>query len=325
MVDPPDSRDRVLVVRGVTQRFGDRLALDAVDLSVPAGQVVGLLGPNGAGKTTLMRAIFGVIEPDRGTITWRGRPASAADRRMWGYLPQERGLYRDMRVEDHLVWLGRLHGLDARTSHERTGQLLARLGLADRRRDAIKDLSGGLAQRVQLAAAIVHDPAVLVLDEPFAGLDPSAVEFLSGVVLEHVAGGRNVVLSSHQLDLVEDVCETIYLLHEGRVVLHGRLSDLKAASAERYLRVDVAISADWLSPVPAAVERSTSAGSRIRLRPGTDAGAVLDLVRAHADVNDFAVEAPSLSELFLHATGTDAAEVDQRFSAQTTGAGVAAS
>ncbi len=322
-MDPSDRK--CLAVRGVTQRFGERLALDNVDLSVPAGQVVGLLGPNGAGKTTLMRVIFGVIQPDSGSITWRGRPASIADRQSWGYLPQERGLYRDMRVEDHVIWIGRLHGLDGSTSRERSRRLLARLGLADRGRDAIKDLSGGLAQRVQLAAAMIHDPQVLVLDEPFAGLDPSAVEFLFGVVLEHVAAGRNVVLSSHQLDLVEDVCETIYLLHEGRIALHGRLSELKATSPDRYLRVDVAASADWLSPVPAAVERSTSAGSRIRLRPGTDAGAVLDQVRAHADVTDFAVETPSLSELFLHATGTDVGQADGRVDALATRGGAAPS
>jgi ABC-2 type transport system ATP-binding protein len=216
-----------------------------------------------------------------------------------------------MRVEDHLVWLGRLHGLDARTSRERTRWLLARLGLGDRGRDAIKDLSGGLAQRVQLAAAIVHDPEVLVLDEPFAGLDPSAVEFLSGVVLEHVAAGRNVVLSSHQLDLVEEVCETIYLLHEGRIVVHGSLSELKATSSDRYLRVDVEVAPEWLPPRETRVERSTAAASRIWLRPGTDAGAVLDRVRAHAEVDDFGVEAPSLSEIFLNATGTDAAEADR--------------
>jgi ABC-2 type transport system ATP-binding protein len=303
--------NRVLEVGGVTQRFGDRLVLDSVDLRVPAGEVIGLLGPNGAGKTTLMRILFGVIPADAGTVEWMGHPATAEDRRSWGYMPQERGLYRDMRVEDHLVWLGRLHGLDGPTSVQRTRHLLQRLGLDDRRRDPIKQLSGGMAQRVQLAAAMVHDPDVLVLDEPFAGLDPSAVEFLSAVVLDHAARGRNVVLSSHQLDLVEDVCATIHLIHHGRVVLHGAVSELKAESPERYLRVDRAVEPGWLADLDAHVAVTIVGGSRIRLAPGSSALAVLDRVREHTDVTDFGVDSPSLSELFLAATGADAGARDE--------------
>jgi ABC-2 type transport system ATP-binding protein len=185
-----DGADRSLRARGITQRFGPRLVLDQVDLEVPAGQVIGLLGPNGAGKTTLMRIVFGVLPPDAGAVEWHGRPATAGDRRAWGYMPQERGLYRDMRVGDHLVWLARLHGLDAETARTRSSALLERLGLADRSRSAVKELSGGMGQRVQLAAAMVHQPELLVLDEPFAGLDPTAVEFLSEVVLEQALPRR---------------------------------------------------------------------------------------------------------------------------------------
>ena len=150
-----------LVVRGVSQRFGDRVVLDDVDLDVPAGKVIGLLGPNGAGKTTLMRIIFGVLDPDDGTIDWRGRRATADDRRSWGYMPQERGLYRDMRVADHLVWIARLHGLEREDANARALDLLGRLGLEDRARDTIRDLSGGMAQRVQLAVAMVHGPDLI--------------------------------------------------------------------------------------------------------------------------------------------------------------------
>jgi ABC-2 type transport system ATP-binding protein len=300
----PDG-EPVLSVRGVTQRFGDRLVLDAVDLDVRPGRVVGLLGPNGAGKTTLMRIVFGVIEPDGGRVGWRGRPATDADRRSWGYMPQERGLYRDMRVEDQLVWLGRLHGLEKPESRRRTRQLLEQLGLADRGRDTIKELSGGMVQRVQLAAAMVHTPEVLVLDEPFAGLDPNAVEFLSQVVVDHAAAGHHVVLSSHQLDLVEDVCEEIFMLHRGRVVLAGGVAELKARSPERYLRVDARVDPEWLEGAEATVTERTPAGTRIRLGVGADAVAVLDRVRDRAQVHDFGVEAPTLSELFLAAAGED--------------------
>jgi ABC-2 type transport system ATP-binding protein len=300
-----------LAAKGISQRFGDRVVLDGVDLAVPAGRVVGLLGPNGAGKTTLMRVLFGVLTPDAGMVEWRGRPATDDDRRSWGYMPQERGLYRDMRVIDLLTWIARLHGLDRSTGEQRASRLLEQLGLADRAKDKIQDLSGGMAQRVQLAVAMVHEPDLLVLDEPFAGLDPVAVEFLSAVILEHVRSGRNLLFSSHQLDLVEDLCETITLINHGRVVLHGDVRALKAASLDRYLRVDVTVDPPWIDPSNATITTTDASGTRIRLRPGADPGTVLDAVRAHVPVTDFGVESPSMSELFLDATGelpADAAE-----------------
>jgi ABC-2 type transport system ATP-binding protein len=288
---------------GISQRFGERVVLDGVDLEVTPGRVFGLLGPNGAGKTTLMRILFGVLQPDAGLVTWDGAPADDTHRATWGYMPQERGLYRDMRVRDQLVWIARLHGVDRRTSEQRAQSLLDRLGLGDRGGDRVMDLSGGMAQRVQLAAAMVHEPELLVLDEPFSGLDPGAIEFLSAVIGDHVASGRNLLLSSHQLDLVEDLCETITLIDRGRVVLHGDVRNLKSASAERYLRVDVAVAPDWVSPDRAHIVATTAAGTRLRLEPGADAGAVLDAIRQHASVQDFGVENPTLSELFLQATG----------------------
>jgi ABC-2 type transport system ATP-binding protein len=292
-----------LEVRAIEQSFEGRRVLAGVDLDVPPGTVVGLLGPNGAGKTTLMRIVFGVLDPDAGDVVWNGRPATDVDRRRWGYMPQERGLYREMRVHDHLVWLARLYGIDRREAATRADDLLERLGLADRRRDAIRDLSGGMAQRIQLAAAMVHGPELLVLDEPFAGLDPTAVEFLSEVINDHVARGNHLVFSSHQLDLVEDLCETIVLIDQGRVVLDGRLRELRAASPDRLLRVDVDVDDAWIEGLPVRrVERDAS-GSRLLLAPGAAATDVLDSVRARATVTDFGVESPSLSEMFLAATG----------------------
>jgi ABC-2 type transport system ATP-binding protein len=297
---------------GISQRFGDRVVLDAVDLEVPPGRVIGLLGPNGAGKTTLMRILFGVLQPDGGTIRWGDEPATEAHRSAWGYMPQERGLYRDMRVIDLLVWIARLHGVDRATSRRRARSLLDRLGLGDRSGDRVMDLSGGMAQRVQLAAAMVHEPELLVLDEPFAGLDPGAVEFLSAVIGDHVATGRNLLLSSHQLELVEDLCETITLIDRGRVVLQGEVSALKASSPERYLRVDVDVPPGWVPEGWATVTAVTAAGTRLRLEPGVDAAEVLDAVRRHAPVRDFGVENPTLSELFLRATGQSLADAEGR-------------
>ncbi|MGK2948579.1 MAG: ABC transporter ATP-binding protein [Acidimicrobiales bacterium] len=311
-----------LLAGGISQRFGDRVVLEEVDLEVPSGKVIGLLGPNGAGKTTLMRILFGVLRPDAGHVTWQGRPATDADRRSWGYMPQERGLYRDMRVLDQLTWLARLHGLDAATGRRRAEHLLEQLGLGERADDKVQDLSGGMAQRVQLAAAMVHEPPLLVLDEPFSGLDPVAVEFLTSVITDHVRAGRNLLFSSHQLDLVEDLCEAITLINHGRVVLEGDVRRLKADSPDRYLRVDVAVEPHWLA-AGAEVASTNAAGSRLRLTPGADPAAVLDAVRAHAPVADFGVESPSLSELFLAATGESTSEAEAahaRAQAAATGA-----
>jgi ABC-2 type transport system ATP-binding protein len=292
-----------LIAEGITQAYGDRRVLDGVDLEVPAGRVIGLLGPNGAGKTTLMRILFGVLTPDSGTVEWQGRVATEDDRRGWGYMPQERGLYRDMRVIDQLTWIARLHGLSRDVGEANARDLLDRLGLGDRARDKVMDLSGGMAQRVQLAAAMVHRPALLVLDEPFAGLDPSAVEFLSSVIVDHVRDGGNLLFSSHQLDLVEDLCETITLINHGRVVLHGDLRELKSASPDRYLEVDVVVEPSWIDRVPATIATTDAAGSRLRLEPEADPLAVLDAVRAHQEPQAFAVQAPTLTELFLEAAG----------------------
>ena len=299
--------DPQLSARGITQRFGDRVVLDAVDLDVPAGRVVGLLGPNGAGKTTLMRILFGVLPADAGTLTWRDGAVTADDRRGWGYMPQERGLYRDMRVLDLLVWIARLHGLERADGRGRALALLEQLDLAERARDKISTLSGGMAQRVQLAAAMVHGPDLLVLDEPFAGLDPVAVRFLSDVITAHTRAGGNLLFSSHQLDLVEDLCETITLLHHGRVELHGDLRTLKAESANRWLRVDTPVDPSWIDQTKSEIASVDASGTRLRLAPHADPGTVLDDIRRHARLDDFGVEAPSLSELFLEAAGTEAA------------------
>jgi ABC-2 type transport system ATP-binding protein len=217
-----------------------------------------------------------------------------------------------MRVLDLLVWVARLHGLDKAAGRRRAEHLLDHLGLADRAGDEVQDLSGGMAQRVQLAAAMVHEPPLLVLDEPFAGLDPMAVEFLSTVITDHVRAGRNLLFSSHQLDLVEDLCETITLINHGRVVLQGDVRALKAASPDRYLRVDVAVDPAWIDASLASVSSTDASGSRLRLAVGADAASVLDTVRAHAHVGDFGVHAPSLSELFLEAAGESSAEAEER-------------
>jgi ABC-2 type transport system ATP-binding protein len=302
----------MLQLCGLTVRFGSRTVLDDLSFDVPSGEVVGLLGPNGAGKTTAMRVVFGVVEPQAGEVRWNGRPALAADRATWGYMTQERGLYPDMRVSDQLVYFARLHGLDKADALRASHDLLGRLGLADRASDVVDKLSGGMQQRVQLAAALLHDPPVVVLDEPFAGLDPVATEHLSEVVTTRAAAGHTVIFSSHQLDLVEDLCESIVMIHHGRVVLAGRVAELRAASGERQLRLRLdggAAGIDhgrppWLGDLSGVELLDAGPGGlRLRLDPGVDALAVLDAARAAGPVVDFGLEQPSLSQLFLRAAG----------------------
>ncbi len=299
----------MLQLCGLTVRFGPRTVLDDLSFDIPPGEVVGLLGPNGAGKTTAMRVVFGVVEPQAGEVRWNGRPAGDDDRATWGYMTQERGLYPDMRVSDQLVYLGRLHGLDKADARRRSHDLLGRLGLGDRSDDVVDKLSGGMQQRVQLAAALLHDPPVVVLDEPFAGLDPVAVEHLSEVVTTRAAAGHTVIFSSHQLDLVEDLCESIVMIDHGRVVLAGRVADLKAASNERQLRLrlDGSVGAArpaWLADLRGVdLLNAGPGGLRLRLDPTVDALAVLDAARSAGAVVDFGLEQPSLSQLFLAAVG----------------------
>ncbi len=304
-VDGHESTGNTLHISGVSQSFSERHVLDDLGFSVRPGRVTGLLGPNGAGKTTLMRVLFGVIEPDAGTISWNGQPVDASARRNWGYMPQERGLYTEMRVLDHLVWLARLHGIDKAVAKGHAEGLLAELGLGDRARDRIRDLSGGMAQRVQLAAAMVHQPEFLVLDEPFSGLDPTAVQFLSRVITDHVAAGRSLLFSSHQLDLVEDLCETIVMINHGKVVMAGELAALRSASTERYLQVDAELAPEDILPTDGDIVTVAASVTRVRLAPGTDAGEVLDRIRTRHHLHSFAVDQPRLSEMFLAALSSD--------------------
>jgi ABC-2 type transport system ATP-binding protein len=289
--------DRVSVV------FGSRQVLDEISFTVPPGRVVGLLGPNGAGKTTVMRSLFGIVPPDSGQVRWRGRPVRREDRLRWGYMPQERGLYVKMPVLDHITYLGRLRGLTKGQATERARELLDSLGLADRGGDKVEGLSGGMQQRVQLACALVHHPEVLVLDEPFSGLDPVAVDQLSAVIAEQATAGRTVLFSSHQLDLVEDICETIVLVDQGRVVLDGDLHRLKAASRRRMLRLGLSdAAAGWEGElVGASVVQRNANETVLQLEPAADPLAVLDQARRAGSVHDFALELPRLSQLFLEA------------------------
>jgi ABC-2 type transport system ATP-binding protein len=267
--------------------------------------MVGFVGPNGAGKTTAMRIALGVLQADAGEVQWRGRPVDAESRRRFGYMPEERGLYPKMRVLDQLVYLARLHGLDAAEAQAQARRTAETLGVADRSSSRVEALSLGNQQRVQLAAALVHRPEVLVLDEPFSGLDPVGVDVLSGVLREQAAAGVPVVFSSHQLELVERLCESVVLIHRGRVVASGRIADLAEADPRRLVRVEVDGAPDaWTARLQGVrVLDPLPGGAVLELGDGVGAGDVLDAARAAGEVRAFAVVRPSLPEIFRRAVG----------------------
>jgi ABC-2 type transport system ATP-binding protein len=300
----------MLEVRGLTKRYGTVTALDGASLTARPGRLVGFLGPNGAGKTTTMRCVFGLATPDMGGVTWDGRPIGRDTRLRFGYMPEQRGLYPRMRVIDQLVYFGRHHGLSGREARTSAGAWLERFGLADRSGSRLEDLSHGNQQRVQLATALVHDPVLLVLDEPFSGLDPLGVATMTEVLRERAAAGVCVVFSSHQLDLVEEVCEDVAIISRGRIVAAGEIDALKAASGRRHLEVEVAgARAPWPDDGSGltVLDRDGDA-VRLLVDERADLGELLASARAAGEVRQFSYGPPRLSELFMEAVAVPQAD-----------------
>jgi ABC-2 type transport system ATP-binding protein len=315
-----------LELDGLRRRYGKVTALDGLAFGVPAGQVFGFLGPNGAGKTTAMRAIFGVTALDAGEIRWRGRPVDADARRTFGYMPEERGLYPAMELFDQVEYFARLHGMDAPAATKAAWHWIDRLGLSGRGRTRIDALSHGNQQRAQLAVALVHDPELLVLDEPFSGLDPGGIDDMSAILAERAAAGVTVLFSSHQLDLVEDICEAVAIIHHGRLVVTGLVADLRRGDRPRLaVRVAGDRTGAWsagLSPAVGTVDFVRADGTaEISLTRAADSQTILDLARAAGPVEHFAYEDRSLSEVFRQATGASVgqAEAEHAAAAHTTG------
>ena len=272
----------MLKITHLSKRYGSLQALDSLSFDVGAHELVGFVGANGAGKSTTMRIIMGVLEGDGGTVTWNGVPVDAAARRRIGYMPEERGLYPRMRVGEQLTYLARLHGADKSRAERATREWTERLGLAERRGDDVQKLSLGNQQRVQLAAALIGDPGLLILDEPFSGLDPVAVDVMSEVLRERAAAGVPALFSSHQLDVVERLCDRIVIIRSGRLVATGTIEELRATAAPRWR---VVVDVDAAPDEAAASARAALAGApdpRISAAPH-GRGARLELVAGGAD------------------------------------------
>jgi ABC-2 type transport system ATP-binding protein len=288
-----------LAIQGLTKRYGDVVALDGLSLEVAGGEVFGFVGRNGAGKTTAMRIVVGVLAADAGEVRFAGSPFTFDARRQIGYLPEERGLYPKMRLAEQLAYLAELHGMPASSARAAATRWLDRFGLAERAEDDLQSLSLGNQQRVQLAAALVFGPTLLVLDEPFSGLDPVAVDTMSAVLREQADAGLPVLFSSHELDLVERLCDRVAIIDRGHLVVHGTAAELRAGAPERRW-IDVPNApADWGEGIAGArlIRRE---GSRLlfEMDPGTDDQLVLQAALATGPVREFHRVEPSLGEIF---------------------------
>jgi ABC-2 type transport system ATP-binding protein len=290
----------LLELDGLRRRFGTVTALDGLSFSVAAGQVVGFLGPNGAGKTTTMRAVFGLTDLDAGTVRWNGSPVGQAERRRFGYMPEERGLYPGMVVREQLEYLGRLHEMRATDARDAAASWLERLGIADRGGGKVEALSHGNQQRVQLAAALMHGPELLVLDEPLAGLDPAGIDAIGGVLVEQARAGCCVLFSSHQLDQVEDLCESVVIIDHGRLMASGRVDDLATSGPRRLVvRVDGDRDASWARGIPGVAVSEVDGGeARLVLDESVDTDSVLRSAMHAGRVTEFVVQRRRLSEVF---------------------------
>ena len=303
----------MLELSGLSKRFGSLQALDDLSLSLNRGEIVGFVGSNGAGKSTTMRIVMGVLAADSGAVTWMGTPVDAAIRRTIGYMPEERGLYPRMKVAEQLVYLARLHGLSASAAKAAAERWTERLGLEGRRGDEVQSLSLGNQQRVQLAAALVSDPELLILDEPFSGLDPVAVDVMSQVLLERAAAGVPTLFSSHQLDVVERLCDRVVIIRSGRLVADGTIPELQATETPRW-RVVVEQAAG--SPpveaaslnLPAPTVELDDAGRLVITAAGADEQALLSAAQRLGTVRELGPVRHRLTEIFREVLTTTSHE-----------------
>jgi len=296
----------VLVLSDVTKRYGAFTAVDGLSLSIGAGEIFGFLGPNGAGKTTTLRMVMSIIYPDAGQIRVLGASRAIDVKDRIGYLPEERGLYRKMTVERTLCYFGRLKGLSGAALERRIDAGLTRVGLSDWRRKRVEALSKGMQQKVQFLAATLHQPELVILDEPFSGLDPLNTELLQDMMLELRARNTTVIFSTHQMELAQRLCDRIVLINRGRKLIEGSLPDVRSRFSERIVLLDGEGDFAALAALPGVRDLRVSGGhARLELEEPADPDALLRAALQHVRLSRFEVQRPDLHQIFVRLVSGD--------------------
>ena len=293
----------VVELDGVTKAYENKVAVRALSLSIDAGQMFGLLGPNGAGKTSSIRMMMGITMPDSGQVRLFGKPFERSSLERVGYLPEERGLYKKMKVVDQLVFFGELHGLHAAEARKRAADWAQRLEIEDALEKKTEELSKGMQQKIQFIGSVLHDPGLIVMDEPFSGLDPVNAKLLEQTLLEMKEQGKAILFSTHRMDQVEKLCDSICLIHNGAAVLSGRVREIKSRYERNHVIVEFEGSADFLRSGEIAEAKNFSGHAEIRLKPHGDAQKLLHEATAAATIYRFEVVEPSLEEIFIQTVG----------------------
>jgi ABC-2 type transport system ATP-binding protein len=290
----------IIDIQGIVKRYGDFTAVDNLSFSVPRGAIYGLLGPNGAGKSTTIRMMMRIMLPDEGRIRVLGSDLAQVNLDRVGYLPEERGLYKKMKVLNLLTFFGEIKGLSRRDAQNRAGSWLERLDLQDRALKPVEDLSKGMQQKVQFIATMLHEPELLILDEPFSGLDPVNAGVLKDIILEYHRKGHSIVFSTHMMEQVEKLCNQICLIHRGRVVLSGTLQSVKQRYGKNGLALSVVGDGSFLRDLPEVASLQDNGNELfLRLRDGADPDRVLDAARARVRVTRFELAEPSIHDIFI--------------------------
>jgi ABC-2 type transport system ATP-binding protein len=291
-----------ITLENVVKRYGSHVAVRDLSLRIPGGRIFGLLGPNGAGKTSTIRMMMNIYQPDSGQIRFDGRILGDEARRRLGYLPEERGLYKRMRVAEHLEYLGRLKGLSRGVARTRTRDYLERLDLASRARSRVEELSKGMQQKVQFAAALLHEPSVIILDEPFSGLDPVNIQLLIDWMKELKDKGVTIVFSTHQMDTVERLCESIALIYRGELILEGALAEIKARGSEDLYRLQFEPGDSFIPAAKGIVAAMRRDGAWIiQIQPDKDGDWLIRRAQQSGRIRRFERIEPSLHDLFIEA------------------------
>nr|WP_238942028.1 ABC transporter ATP-binding protein [Bacillus sp. REN10] len=294
----------MLVLDHVTKKFGDFIAVNQLSLNIPEKDIFGFLGANGAGKTTTFRMILGLMQQTDGRITWKDQSINYDMSAHIGYLPEERGLYPKMKVKEQIVYLARLRGMDKKKAASETDQWLERFNVPDYANKKVEELSKGNQQKIQFIASVVHQPQLLILDEPFSGLDPINVELLKQAVIELKENGTTIVFSSHRMEHVEELCEHLCIMHHGRPVVHGNLSEIKRSFGKKNVKVHADFDVSFLASAPGVLKsKKTAEGIILQIAEEEISQRIFSELQGKGFVQKFELEEPSLNDIFIEKVG----------------------